>query len=257
MDAIPRRERPGDCVYSQGDHLPTHRGSPGSRRTRPGSDAGMGEANPVRIRGPFAMSDAQQASERLFQSARAGSAEAIGELLEAYRAYLGLLARVQIGRRLQGKADPSDLVQETFLAAHQHFAEFRGTGEAELLAWLRQIMASKLSDLVRRYVGAAGRAVHLEQQIGDELDRSSRAIQDVLVAPGNSPSQLAARREESVVLAEALERLPEDYREVLVLRHMEELSFPEIAGRMDRTLDSVKNLWTRALARLKQSLRES
>jgi len=193
---------------------------------------------------------------RRLRTARAGSAEAAGELLEAYRAYLRLLARVQIGQALQAKADPSDLVQETLLAAHRHFADFRGTSEEELLAWLRQIMASKLADLARRYVASAGRAVHLERQIAEDLDRSSRAIHDVLVAPGSSPSERAARREQAVVLADALERLPDDYREVLVLRHMEILSFPQIAARMGRTLDSVKNLWTRALARLKRSLGE-
>jgi RNA polymerase sigma-70 factor (ECF subfamily) len=75
-----------------------------------------------------------------------------------------------------------------------------------------------------------------------------------LVAPLSSPSQQAARREQAVLLAEALGRLPDDYREVLILRHLEGLSFPELARRLDRSLDSVKNLWTRALARLRDLL---
>ena len=192
--------------------------------------------------------------DRLLRCAREGSTEGIGQLLDAYRAYLALLARLHIDRQLRGKADPSDLVQETFLAAHKNFPQFRGTTEEELLAWLRQIMASKLANLVRRYVVSAGRAVHLERQMSDELDRSSSAMGGMFEDSGSSPSGRAARREQAVLLANALEQLPDDYREVIVLRHLEELNFPEIAVRMGRTLDSVKNLWTRALGRLKQSL---
>ena len=77
------------------------------------------------------------------------------------------------------------------------------------------------------------------------------------VTPQSSPSQQAARREEAVRLADVLCQLPEDYRDVLVLRHLEGLSFPDVAQRMGRSLDSVKNLWARALARLRDSLGDS
>ncbi|MEX2141998.1 MAG: sigma-70 family RNA polymerase sigma factor [Pirellulales bacterium] len=193
---------------------------------------------------------------RLLQCAREGSSEEVGQLLDAYRAYLRLLARLHINRQLRGKADPSDLVQETFLAAHKHFPQFRGATEEELLAWLRQIMASKLANLARRYVVSGGRAIHLERQMTGDLDRSSIALSQAFQTEGSSPSGHAARREQAILLADALEQLPDDYREVIVLRHLEELSFPEIAARMGRTLDSVKNLWTRALGRLKRSLVE-
>jgi RNA polymerase sigma-70 factor (ECF subfamily) len=85
--------------------------------------------------------------EPLLLLARAGQASALGQLLELYRNYLTLLARLQIGRRLQGKADSADLVQETFLEATEHFEQFRGTSEAELTAWLRQILVSRLAFL--------------------------------------------------------------------------------------------------------------
>src|SRR5947209_42214 len=80
--------------------------------------------------------------ERLLQVAKAGDSLTLGRLLEHYRAYLVVLARVQIGRRLQGKVDASDIVQEAFLGAHRDFPQFRGQSEPELLAWLRQILAS-------------------------------------------------------------------------------------------------------------------
>jgi RNA polymerase sigma-70 factor (ECF subfamily) len=192
--------------------------------------------------------------ERLLRLARGDDGFALGQLLELYRGYLSLLARLQIGRRLQGKVDASDIVQEAFLEAHRHFGQFRGTTEAELVIWLRQILAARLAKLVRRYLGTQGRDVHLEQELAVELDQSSRILDQGLAAPQSSPSQQAARREEAVHLADVLCQLPADYRDVLVLRHLEGLSFPDVARRMGRSLDSVKNLWARALGRLRDSL---
>jgi RNA polymerase sigma-70 factor, ECF subfamily len=190
--------------------------------------------------------------EQLLQEARAGDTGTIGQLLEIYRRYLGLLARVQIGRRLQGKVDASDLVQETFLEAHRNFPRFRGTSEGELVRWLRQILATRLADLLRRYLGAQGRDVRLEREIEDAFDRSSVLLDRGLVAPQSSPSHQAARREQAVLLADALGQLPDDYREVIVLRHLEGLTFPEVAVRLGRSLDSVEKLWMRGLVRLRQ-----
>src|SRR2546430_939962 len=85
------------------------------------------------------------------RKARGGDDVALGQLLERYRAYLTLLARLQIGRRLQGKVDCADLVQEAFLEATRHFPQFRGLTEPELCAWLRQVLAGCLAHLVRHY----------------------------------------------------------------------------------------------------------
>src|SRR3954470_22167833 len=89
--------------------------------------------------------------EQLLHLARAGDESARGQMLELFRDYLRLLARLELDRRLRGKADPSDLVQETFLEAHRDFPQFRGGTEPELAAWLRQILARNLANLVRRY----------------------------------------------------------------------------------------------------------
>src|SRR5207247_3909194 len=112
----------------------------------------------------------------LMELARGGDSPALGQLLDGCRAYLTLLARVQIGRRLRGKVDPADLVQETFLEAHRGFARFRGTTEAELTAWLRQILACNLAHVVRRYYGTRRRDVRLECSLAAELDQSSRIL---------------------------------------------------------------------------------
>src|SRR5437588_7443589 len=103
--------------------------------------------------------------QQLLEQAQAGDAATLGRLLELYRRYLALLARVQIGKRLQGKVDASDLVQETFLEAHRNFARFRGQTEAELVCWLRQILATNLANVCRRYLGTQGRDVRLERDI--------------------------------------------------------------------------------------------
>src|SRR5437667_1572024 len=113
--------------------------------------------------------------EQLLGLARAGSGPALGQLLELYRSYLAILARLQIGRRLQGKIDAADLVQDTFLQAHRDFGQFRGRTEEELIGWLRQILAHSLAMCVRRY-GAQRRDVRLERELAIELDQSSRDL---------------------------------------------------------------------------------
>jgi RNA polymerase sigma-70 factor, ECF subfamily len=193
---------------------------------------------------------------QMIQEARAGAGADLGPLLDLYRNYLRLLARVEIGPRLQGKVDASDLVQETFLEAHRNFALFRGTDEPQFVCWLRQILAAKVANLLRHYLGTQGRDVRLEQDLAVHLDNSSRVLGHELAASLTSPSQQAVQREQAVLLADALDRLPEDYREVIVLRHLEGLTFPEVARRMGRTQDSVDKLWVRALARLRHAFGE-
>jgi RNA polymerase sigma-70 factor (ECF subfamily) len=189
--------------------------------------------------------------ESMLTQARAGSGQVLGELLELYRNYLKLLARLQIDRRLQGKFDASDLVQETFMEAHRDFGQFRGTTEPELVVWLRRILAGNLANLVRHYRGTQRRDVRLECELVAEMDQSFMAFDSGLLAGHSSPSHAASRREQAVLLADALGRLPREYREAIILRHLEGLSFPEVACRMGRSQDSVKKLWARGLAQLR------
>lgn len=183
--------------------------------------------------------------------------ECLGALLGQYRNYLRMLAQMEIGQQLQAKVDASDLVQETMLEAHKSFCAFRGGSEGELTAWLRQIMAGVLCGQMRKYLGTQKRDVRLEQRLRESLDRSSLLLARGLVDHHSSPSQQAARREQAVLLADALAQLPDDYRQALVLRHLEGASFPEISQRMGRSLDSVEKLWVRGLARLRQALEAS
>jgi len=197
---------------------------------------------------------AESEREQLLAQAKGGDRAALGRLLEYFRVYLEILARVQIGRRLQGKVDAADAVQEAFLGASRDLSQFRGTTEREFTAWLRQILASLLANMVRHYIGTQRRDARLERQLVREIDQSSQALDGGLVARQSSPSEHAMRGERAIVLAEALQALPADWRDVLVLRHLEGLTFPQVAERMGRTLDSVKKLWPRALAKLRQGL---
>ncbi|MDR3622513.1 MAG: sigma-70 family RNA polymerase sigma factor [Paludisphaera borealis] len=191
---------------------------------------------------------------RLLDLASAGDGAALGVLLQRYHNYLALLARVQIGRRIQGKVDVLDIVQDVSLEVHRKISMFRGSSEGEFLAWLRQILSGILANQVRRYFGTKRRDVRLERDLWEDLDRSSRSLGGQLVAAQSSPSAQASRREQAVLLADAIGGLPNDYRDVIIFRQLEGLSFPQVAERMGRTEDSVKNLWARALARLRRSL---
>lgn len=198
-------------------------------------------------------------SERLIDRARQGSKSCLGALLQQYRNYLAILAATQIERRLQPRVSPSDVVQETMLRAHEHFAQFRGNTEQELLAWLRKILVNNLATFVEQHVLAARRDVRREVSLdclGAALERSTIQLAALVPAPGNTPSAAVQRREEAVELANRLAQLPEDYREVLVLRNLQGLAFEEVAERIGRSVGAARMLWLRAIEKLRAVYRE-
>ncbi|MBI3411970.1 MAG: sigma-70 family RNA polymerase sigma factor [Planctomycetes bacterium] len=129
-----------------------------------------------------------------------------------------------------------------------------GSTEKTFLAWLRQILAGQLAHLVRRFCGTQARDVNLEHAFAQELEHSSHLLDNSLVDQRTPPGEAVARRERAVLLADALGRLPADYREAIVLRQLEGLSFQNAAERMGRSVDSVQKLWVRALDRLRQEM---
>jgi RNA polymerase sigma-70 factor (ECF subfamily) len=193
-------------------------------------------------------------SERLLTDAKTGDAAALGRLMERYERYLTLLAGLELGPQLRGKVDAADVVQEAFLEASRNFHRFQGESEGVFLAWLRQILATSLANVERRYLGTHARNVRLERQIADALDRSSVMLDRALIAEQSTPSQQAVHREQAVLLADALAELPPDYREVILLRHVEGLTFPQAAERMGKTVDSVEKLWLRGVTKLRRQI---
>jgi RNA polymerase sigma-70 factor (ECF subfamily) len=174
-----------------------------------------------------------------------------------FRPWLHLLARLQLGARFQGKFDASDVVQQTLLEACRDLPNFRGRTEAELLAWLRRILAHVLGHEMRRYRGTKQRDIGREVSLEESLLESSQRLGALLADAGSSPSHKAMRREQEVILADVLARLPEDYREVIVLRNLEGLSHEEVARRLGRGVGAVRMLWARALKHLRQLINSS
>jgi RNA polymerase sigma-70 factor (ECF subfamily) len=169
--------------------------------------------------------------------------------LEAYRAYLLVLARLQLEPRFRGLIDPSDAVQQTLLKAHEHRRQFRGTTEAERLAWLRTILARHLADEFRR----VGRGV---LSLEEELEQTSVRLERWLVAQDPSPSQQAIHQERLLRLAAALARLPEEQRTVVELHHLRGRPVSEVAETMSRTPTAVGSLLFRAMRALRTELSE-
>ena len=153
------------------------------------------------------------------------------------------------------RSEAEDLVQETMLAAHCDFAKFRGSTERELLAWLRQILINCLHHAIETHLNARMRDVRREisvEQVSAALDRSVVHFAQVLADRGPSPSAPLRERERAVALADQLAKLRPAYRDVIVLRNLQGLSFDEVPDRMDRKPGTVRMLWLRAIDKFKQ-----
>ena len=173
--------------------------------------------------------------------------------LDPYREYLHLLARLQLPPALRSKVDPSDIVQQTLVKAHQYRGQFRGRSEGEWAAWLRRILANTLADAVRKFQ----REVALEHSLAEGVDESSARLEAWLAADQSSPSEQVVRQEQLLRLADALGQLPEDQRLAVELHHLKDESVVEIARRMGRTVPSVTGLLRRGLKKLRELLDEN
>jgi RNA polymerase sigma-70 factor (ECF subfamily) len=192
--------------------------------------------------------------EERLAAARAGSREALGQVLVLSRGYLLEIARRELGRDLQPKGGASDLVQETFLEAHRDFGRFEGRSAADLRAWLRVLLLHQTAKVGRRFRATQKRRLAREVSL-DSFHPYSPA-EGLPPAAVPSPSAHLMARERRELLLRALDRLPDDYRRVMLLRYQEELTFEEIGRVMQRSGDAVRMLWGRALERLKHELRQ-
>jgi RNA polymerase sigma-70 factor (ECF subfamily) len=175
--------------------------------------------------------------------------------LERCREYLRLLARLQLDRRLHGKLDPSDVVQQTLLSAYEKRDQFRGRTEEELLGWLRQILANHLAGTVRRF-GAGLRDVRRERSLEASIEESAARLAAWLAADQSSPSQQAMRHELHLRLASALAQLPDDQRQAVELHHLKSGTVAQVAEQMGRSKMAVVGLLFRGLKKLRQLLEE-
>lgn len=182
--------------------------------------------------------------------------EAQGRPLESYRAYLRMLAGLQIDPRLRGKVDPSDVVQEVLLKAHQAQDRFRWHTDAQEAAWLRKILANTLADAMRRFATEA-RDVNLECSLEAALEESSARMEKWLAGDSPTPEARAEGQEELLRLAHALAQLPEDQRTAVELRHLQGRSVKEAAREMGRSEGAFAKLVFRGVEKLRKLLKES
>ena len=189
------------------------------------------------------------AAREALSSQQPGGPE-LGQLLHLYRNYLTILATAQLDARLRRRLSPSDLVQDALLGAYRDFGQFRGGSERELLAWLRQILINCLHHAYETHIKAGRRDLRREvslDDVGHALDRSALRLGQCLADRVHSPSASAHARERAVEIADQLAKLRTDYREVIVLRNLQGLSFEEVAQRMERKPGAVRMLWLRAI----------
>ncbi len=175
------------------------------------------------------------------------------EVLEPFRRYLEVLARVNLDPQLRGKLDPADLVQQTLLRACVALPEVRSRSPEVLATWLRTILARTLADTVKHY-HRDRRDVNLERSLEADLDRSSSGLAGWLAADQTSPSRAAARNEELLRLADALADLAEPMREVVLLKHCRGQTLRQIADQLGKTVPSVASLLRRGLEALRERL---
>ncbi len=198
------------------------------------------------------MAELLRETERWLSAAKAGDSDARGRALDSCRNYLLLVADKELDPKLKAKGGASDIVQQTFLEAHQAFERFQGDSEAELLAWLRHMLLYNVANFRRHWVGTDKRQVDLEIPIyGGSPSRTGNSW---LPDGGLTPSREMMADERDAAVNAIIAKLPEDYQQVLNLRYREERSFDEIAATMNRSPNAVRKLWARAVKRLEEEM---
>jgi RNA polymerase sigma-70 factor (ECF subfamily) len=202
----------------------------------------------------------------LMARARAGQTDALGDLCGLYRNYLRMVVRTGLGPRLRERVELSDVVQEALVEVVRQFPQFTGQTEAALVGWLRRLVSQKLADLGRYHSRAkrAGDASALPLdaawdggQGGGGADSGGGGggrLLDMLALSQTSPSEAASRRELVVLLADALQGLPDTEAEVLWLYHAENLSFESIGERLGVSRKVVGGLFARGLKGLRRQI---
>ena len=193
---------------------------------------------------------------QLLTQAREGSGTAIEELLAAYGEYLRNLASQRLGCKLGGRVSPSDLVQETLLAAWRDFSSFRGVDAPQFSVWLRTILLRKISAAVALHLKSSKRDIAREHQSPVVVGSSIMEVTKGLRGREETPSKIVSIGEDTQLINRLLENLPEEYRQVIQWRNLEGIQFNEIATRLGKTSGATRLVWLRAI-RMLQEMHES
>jgi len=196
--------------------------------------------------------DNHHAVQRWLAEAQCGSSEALGQALEACRAYLLVVAERELDPSLRAKGGASDIVQETFIEAHRAFPRFHSQSHEEFLAWLRAMLLNNVTDFRRKYRGTQKRSS--DREVNMDGSNSSSDWRGLLAADSPTPSGEYSKQETMQKIEVVLGRLPEDYQRVISYRYEENFSFEEIAQRMQRSPNAVQKLFARAIDRLQSEM---
>jgi len=204
------------------------------------------------------MADIPDGSETttLIEQAMRGDQRALGELLGRHRKRLHRMVALRLDPRLQGRVDPSDVIQEACIDAVRRLPEYHQKPTMPFFLWLRLLVGQRLVDEHRRHLGAAARDAGREISIyrGALPETTSAALAAHLLGRHTTPSQAAMRAERKIRLQEALNSLDAIDREILALRHFEELSNGETAAVLGLDKSAASKRYARALIRLKDIL---
>jgi RNA polymerase sigma-70 factor, ECF subfamily len=215
-----------------------------------GDSDGAG-SNPPRTPAATAAADDPQVAGML-----AGDERALAEYFAVVRPRLERIVRFRLDGRLQGRIDPEDILQEAYVDAAARLSAFREARPMSALVWLRLIVGQTLIDVHRRHLGAQMRDAHRERSIQERpADGTSMTMSFQLLGRGTSPSKAAVRAELSELVSQALEEMNPIDREVLALRHFEELTNKEAAEVLGIESKAASIRYVRALERLKGVLK--
>lgn len=195
-------------------------------------------------------------TDQLLDLAANGDSAAATELLTRHRDRLRRMVQLRLDRRLAPRLDPSDVVQEALVEAHKRLAGYAQSRAIPFYPWLRGLAWERLLDLKRRHLLAQRRSVYRETATLDLSGDSKMILVERLAAASATPSDDAIRREVNARIERAIENLPPRDREVIVLRHLEELGFSEIVAVLGISEDAVYSRYRRAIERLHRALHE-
>ena len=194
--------------------------------------------------------------ENWLSQAQGGDNDALGRLLGAHMNYLKTLAYAQMDDRLRRRVGASDIVQETLLEAHRDFLHYVGKSPAEFSGWLRMILINNLKRAIESHLLAAKRDLRRELSI-DEIkgrtDQSAARLETFLATQNSSVCSQIQRHESLVRLSDAIARLPEEYRQVIILRHIQGMAFKDIAERFYKSSGAIRMIWMRAIEKLRET----
>jgi RNA polymerase sigma-70 factor (ECF subfamily) len=200
------------------------------------------------------MTDLLSATQVLIDRAHEGDEAARQQLLERYRDYLRRMVAVRLDRRMAARVDASDVVQETLVEAARRLDDYLRERPLPFYGWLRQLAGERIIDTHRRHVTTQRRSVTRERRDPDLPDASADQLVQRLFADHTSPSNHLMRQERHERLKAALASLPQRDREVLVMRHLEQLSTAEIAAMLEISEPAVKSRLLRALIRMREQI---